>query len=624
MTRTPQRRRAVGTTAALAYAVGTTAALACAVGLSLLALLVAAAPPAIARAAADPRVAVYLTTADGTATLARRQDLAFHSGTPTGPDQISVDPGSTGQTLTAGFGLAMTDTSAYELDDQLPASIRNAVMRRLFSPTGGIGLSFLRIPIGGSDYIVGQPYTYDDMPSGATDPTLAHFSIAHDDAYILPMTRRALALNPAMTVMANPWTPPAWMKTDDTLITRTGPLGTLKPEYYGVYASYLVKFLQAYQAAGVHVNYLGVQNEPLTPDLLVAGIPESYLSAQDERTLIDEDVAPALRAAGLPQKILAFDDTFGNAASYIPGVMQGAGADVGGLAFHCYLSDASAMSAIHAQYPQQPLLETECSSDLSNLSPAQMAIRSLRNWAQGVQLWNVALDQQHGPKIGNGCQGLTPPHLGTPCTAPVIVNTTTHTYSLTSDYWQLGQFSSFIHLGATRIASNTPSTCRTSLTTGYDCGLEDVAFRNRDGSQVMVATTNDGAPHTATVTEAGRSFSYTVPDGATVTFVWPAPTPNVTRLRTPTRVRPHRALHATFTIAEGARVTATITRLIPHHRHRTIAVERVSAAMGANRIAFAGRRTRRRLVPGAYRLAVTAVDAGGERSARVTVRFVAA
>jgi glucosylceramidase len=580
------------------------------------AALLLAAP---AGSAAAPRVAVYLTTANLRSTLARQPDATFRAGTASGSgDQIEVDPSTTYQKLLAGFGVAMTDTSAYLLERQLPAPLRKRVMRELFSQVGGIGLSFLRIPIGGSDYIVGSPYTYDDVPGGHTDPTLAHFSISHDRPYIIPAIRQALSLNPSMSVMANPWTPPAWMKTDDKLITTTGPAGQLYPQYYGAYSQYLVRFLKDYQAAGVPVTYLGVQNEPLTPLLFVAGIPESYLSPQDEGTLIHDDVAPALRRAGLTPKILAFDDHFEFDLGYIPPVMALAGGDVAGFAYHCYLSDPSSMSTIHSRYPRQLLLETECSSYLSDIYPAQMAIRVLRNGAQGVQLWNAALDQRYGPKIGNGCKGITGPWQGKDCIAPVIVNTKSHSYSFTSDYWALAQFSKFIRLGAQRIASTTPSSCPTSPSSGWDCGLEDVAFRNPNGSQVVVATAHDGSAHSTIVTEGGRSFAYMVPDGATATFVWPAPKPTITKLRIRRRIRAHHSLRASFMLAEDAKVRVTLSRIVSGSRRRTIAVKVLAGAQGRNQLVLSAHRTRVRLEPGTYRLTLSAVDAGGDRSRPVS------
>ncbi len=574
-----------------------------------------------AAAGASARVAVYLTTSDLAKTLARGRDLRFQQGVPRGTDEIAVNPAVGYQRLVAGFGVAMTDTSAFLLDRRLPARVRERVMRQLFSPVGGIGLSFLRVPIGGSDYVVGKPYTYDDVPAGKADPTLAHFSIGHDAPYIIPMIRKALELNPSISIMANPWTPPAWMKTDDKLVTTTGPLGTLYPQDYGVYARYLVKFLEGYESAGIPVRYLGVQNEPLTPLLFVAGIPESYLSPQDEGTLIHDHVAPALRSAGLGQKILAYDDGFTRDQSYVPTVMALAGGDVAGLAYHCYLSDASSMGSEHARYPQELELETECSSYLSNIFPAQMTIRSLRNWGQGVQLWNAVLDQRYGPKIGNGCKGIVGPWQGRDCIAPVIVNTRTGTYSFTSDYWALAQFSKFIRLGARRIDSTTPSTCIDSPAGGSACGLEDVAFQNPDGTQVVVATAHDGQSHKAIVSEGGRSISYTVPDGATATFVWPAPKPTITHLAAPRRLRSHHALRVRFSLTEDATVRLTLKRVLGRGGRRSIAVRVLPGSEGRNRVTIATRRIRALLRPGTYELIVTAVDAGGERSRRAARRI---
>jgi glucosylceramidase len=550
--------------------------------------------------------------------MRRQGDVRFRTLGGAPGEQVTVDPSTRYQTLTAGFGVAMTDTSAYVLEEKLSRRTRAQVMRKLFSRVGGIGLSFLRVPIGGSDYVVHSPYTYDDVPPGQSDPRLLRFSIAHDGRYVIPAIRQALATATRMTVMANPWTPPAWMKTDDSLITRTGPLGTLIPGDYGVYAQYLIRFLQAYKRAGIPVHYLGVQNEPLTPLLFVSGIPESYLSPQDEGQLIHGFVAPALRRLELSSKIVAYDDGFNRSEGYIPIVMGIAGGDVGGLAYHCYLSDASSMTIEHGRYPLEPALETECSSKLSNIEPAQMAIRSLRNWAQGVQLWNAALDQHFGPKIGNGCQGVTPPYLGQQCIAPVIVNTARHTYSLTSDYWELAQFSKFIRLGARRIASTTPSSCIDDPAPP-PCGLEDVAFRNPDGSEVLVATAHDGSPHTMTVNEHGRRFSYTVPDGATTTFVWPAPRPRITKLRVRLRLRRHQ-MRVRLRLSEDARLVIQIKRGRARHRLRTIATVRRRGVEGLNDIRLP-RRVLRRLRPGRYRLVVSAVDAGGNRSRRLK-RFV--
>src|SRR5205085_6660395 len=145
-------------------------------------------------------------------------------------------------------------------------------------------------------------------------------------------------------------------------------------------------------------------NEPLTPLLLVAGIPESYLDGPSEGRLIASYVAPALKAVGLKPGILAYDDGYERSETYIPAVMALAAGDVAGFAYHCYLSDPMSIGIESGLYPGKAQLETECSSKLSDVEPQQMTIRNLRAGAQGIQLWNAALDQKGGPKIGNGCK----------------------------------------------------------------------------------------------------------------------------------------------------------------------------------------------------------------------------
>jgi glucosylceramidase len=470
---------------------------------------------------AAARIAVHLTREGARTGLQALAPLRWRAGAGRGDELVRVQPARRLQALTAGFGVAMTDTSAWVIRRKLPPRLRDRVMRRLFSRRGGIGLSYLRVPMGASDYVVGRPYTYDDMPPGQRDPALRRFSLRHDRAYVFPAIRQALRLNPRMTVMANPWTPPAWMKTDDSLIpTGPGPASSLREDAYGPYARYLVQVIEGYRGAGVRVDQLGVVNEPLNTKL-TQSFPQTWLAAEGEATLIRRHLAPALRRAKLRPRLLAYDYIYargaGDEGAYVPTVMAGAGRFVDGLAFHCYLSDPRIGSAYHRLYPHKPQFETECSSYLSQLEPAQMSIRVLRNWAQGVQLWNAALDQDLGPKVGQGCRGIVGPHAGEECIAPVIVDTARGRYRLTSDYWALGQFSAFIHLGARRVASTATSDCNPLP---QECGLENVAFRNPDGTRVVVATAGDGRPHRLRLVEGNRHAVATVPDGAVVTYTW--------------------------------------------------------------------------------------------------------
>src|SRR5689334_10009910 len=176
------------------------------------ALLILSTAPAQAHGGRrGPEARVWVTTVDRAEQLHERAPVAFtRGGSP--ETTITVDPGTTYQRMD-GFGASLTDSAAsvlYRLD---PAA-RDAAMRSLFDPRQGIGVSFLRQPVGSSDFTAAsEHYSYDDVPAGQTDFPLAHFSIAHDEAQILPLLRRARQLNPQLSIMGTPWSPPAWMKT---------------------------------------------------------------------------------------------------------------------------------------------------------------------------------------------------------------------------------------------------------------------------------------------------------------------------------------------------------------------------------------------------------------------------
>ena len=232
--------------------------------------------------------------------LARRERLAaqpilgWGRGPGTARSTIVVDPSRRYQTMT-GFGASMTDSSAYVLSN-LPTKARRKVMRSLFSPTDGIGLSLLRQPMGASDFTVDTAYSFDDQPAGQTDPDLSDFSIDHDRDAILPRLREAYKINPDLTFMATPWSAPGWMKTSDSMIT-----GSLLPQYEQVYAQYFVKLIQAYRAAGIPIRYLSMQNEPLYQ-------PSDYPGMQVPGSIAEFAAARLALAKNAPDsQILAYD-----------------------------------------------------------------------------------------------------------------------------------------------------------------------------------------------------------------------------------------------------------------------------------------------------------------------------
>lgn len=482
-----------------------------------------AAAPGSALETPPPPAHAWVTTVDGASRLSDRGYVPFRSGGS--PNlTITVDPSRAYQTMD-GFGASITDSSAHVLYG-LQDGAREGAMRDLFSPAQGNGLSILRQPMGASDFVAGGFYTYDDVAPGQTDYGMRHFSIAHDQRQILPLVRQALRLNPKIKVIGTPWSPPAWMKTNKSLI---GGRLIDDPRIYRAYARYFVKYVQAYQRAGVPIYAVAVQNEPQNRH--PSGYPGMDLPVAQEAKLINA-LGPALRAAGLHTKILGFDHNWSvhpdDAASTPPGerpeteyaadlLASSAGRWLAGTAFHCYSGDQARQTALHQAFPAKGVWFTECSgsheptdlpgkvfSDTLKWHARNLVLGVTRNWAKTVVNWNLALDPSGGPHKG-GCAT---------CTGVVTVGPG-QVFTRNAEYYTLGHLARFVKPGAVRVASTSFGT------TGWNGQIMDAAFRNPDGSTALVVHNENDAPRTFAVAQGGHSFDYTLPGGALATFTWP-------------------------------------------------------------------------------------------------------
>ena len=457
--------------------------------------------PAVTPPAGGPATTVqtWLTTGDQTNLLSHVPNNVLKTGQAASyVPVVSVDETTKYQQM-IGFGAAFTDAATYLIQDKLSSAQRESLLQELFSRNNnGLGLSFMRIPMGASDFSL-VDYSYDD---GASDTALTHFSIAPDLVYKLPVIQRALAINPQIVLMANPWSPPGWMKTSGSMIG-----GTLKPEDYGAFAGYFAKFIQAYAAAGVTINAISLQNEPQyePPDY-----PGMLLDPVTRAELDGQYVGPLFARLGiktmiwdwdhnwdLPQEpMTVFADTL--ASKYVQGV-----------AWHCYKGDVSAQSTVHQAYPGKDTYFTECSggdwaTDFgSNITyfVGTMIIGTTRNWARSVALWNLALDEHDGPHTG-GC---------TNCRGVVTINSSTAAVTRNVEYYALAHASKFVRPGAYRIASSSGL-----------AGLSSVAFQNSDDQSIVVLVLNGNAQaSTFSLQWSQKSFQYTLPPSSVVTFTWP-------------------------------------------------------------------------------------------------------
>ncbi|MER7909668.1 RICIN domain-containing protein [Streptomyces sp. NPDC096068] len=436
--------------------------------------------------AADPTAQVWVTTPDGARKLAA-ETVPF-TGTVQ-PVDIRVDAGSRGQRFT-GAGASVTEASAH-LVQGLPADKRADLMKSLFSPGEGIGLNYLRQPLGSTDFNSGGFYTYED--------TKGSFSIARDQEKIIPVVKQATALNPSIRFMGSPWSPPAWMKTGNSL---NG--GGLRTDQYQAYADYLVKAIKAYGQQGIALTDLTVQNEPE----FATSYPSMAMTSAEQAAFL-KVLDRTLTAAGLPTNVLAYDHNWDhpNYPLEVFAATQGIQRVIGA-AFHCYGGVPTAQQQVVDAGKR--VFFTECSGtdsadpaatfgDTLRWHAENLVVQNMRNGGETVVNWNLALDRNGGPHQG---------HCATRCNG--VVEIANGTVTRNAEYYVLGHVTKFVKPGATRIGS-------TSQGAG---GVRNVAFQNPDGSFAAYVVNTAGSAQRFSLTEGGKTLAYTLPAGAVATVVW--------------------------------------------------------------------------------------------------------
>jgi len=408
------------------------------------------------------------------------------SSRPRAKDDIVVDPGKRGQEI-LGFGAAFTDASCYTLN-QLSASARDHLIHELFHPSE-MGFSVCRTCIGSSDYST-KVYSYDE---GDPDPDLTRFSIDHDREYILPVLRQAREVNPDLFLFSSPWSPPGWMKSSGSMLG-----GAIWQRYLPNYARYFLKFLQAYEAAGIPIQAITPQNEVDTDQ--DGRMPACIWPQEYEIGFVKRELGPLLQANGIATRIWILDHNYnlwGRAICELddPELRKFCNA----VAWHGYVGKPAMMGKVAAAHPEVEMHWTEGGPDFT--SPdyltdwgkwAHTFSEILRNGCRSVTAWNIALDEQGRPNIGPfSCGGL------------VTVHSQTKEITRSGQYWAFAHFSRLIRRGARRLDSQ-----------GGADGVEHVAFENPGGQRVIVIT-NPGPAQSATL-HLGKSHTEITLEGDSV------------------------------------------------------------------------------------------------------------
>jgi len=451
-------------------------------------------PPPVVPATND--IDFWLTKSDKSVLL-QKQSAVLSFGTVANTN-TNIEADTTVQyQVVDGFGYTLTGGSA-QVINSMSAADRSNLLQELFGNTANdIGISYLRISIGASD-LNATVFSYDDMPAGQTDPTLANFSLANDKESgtgLIPLLKQIIAINPSIKIIATAWSPPVWMKDNGS--SKGGGLQTM---YYSAYAQYFVKYIQQMKAEGIIITAITPQNEPLNP----ANNPSLQMVATQERDFIKNNLGPAFQAAGITTKIVAYDHNCDHPDYPITILSDAAAAAfVDGSAFHLYAGDIAALGQLHDAYKDKNVYFTEqytaSSGDFGGdlkWHLKNVIIGSMRNWSRNALEWNLANNETYGPYTPGGCNtckgALT---IGTGVTRNVA-------------YYIVAHASKFVPAGSVRIGSNLTTT------------LQNVAFKRPDGKKVLIVENDGATAATFNIKFNGKWAVTTLDGGAVGTYTW--------------------------------------------------------------------------------------------------------
>ena len=438
-------------------------------------------------------ITAWITTGDRANLLQKQTNLIPFASATNGNPTVDIDSTITYQGID-GFGYTLTGGSAYHIN-RLAASQKSSLLQELFgSSETSIRVSYLRVSIGASD-LNAEVFSYDDMPAGQTDVTLANFNLSKDTVDVIPLLKEILLINPNIKIMGSPWSAPVWMKDNGSSIG-----GNLQPQYYSVYAQYFVKYIQAMRAKGITIDAITPQNEPQHG----GNNPSMVMSATQQADFIKNHLGPAFQAAAVTTKIIIWDHNCDN-PNYPITILNDAGAKqyINGSAFHLYSGNISALSTVHAAHPDKHLYFTEQWTAGSGSFDGDLKwhlrnviVGSMRNWSRIALEWNLASDGSYNPHTPGGC---------TECKGALTLN---GGINRNVAYYIVAHASKFVAPGSVRIESNNVAT------------IYNAAFKTPDGKKVLIAINDGTAPATFNIKFKGQIAVATLAAGAAATYIW--------------------------------------------------------------------------------------------------------
>jgi glucosylceramidase len=466
----------------------------------------------------------WITNPDRSALFEKQpENIAFSAkNSGRGGSTIVIDDSNQMQTID-GFGFALTGGSA-ELLMKMSSEERAKVLKELFARDDkNIGVSYLRLSIGASD-LNSFVFSYDDLQNGETDFELKKFNLSRDYNDVIPVLKEILAINPAIKILGSPWSAPAWMKSNNDVRG-----GRLRTECYGVYALYFVKYVQAMKNAGITIDAITIQNEPVNSK----NTPSMTWFENEQAEFIKSNLGPAFEKAGVKTKIILFDHNgdrpdFPLSLLNDPDVAKYAD----GTGFHNYVGDvAAALSLMHTARPDKNLYFTEQmvtekpgSREINISNPVKnLILRTTQNWSRNVILWNLAADPLNDPHTDNGGCSM--------CQGAITIDGNIVTRNVA--WYTVAHASKFVRPGSVRIASTNrgdktvgiyedeqrPGVFRTALNENMEI-LPNVAFRTPDGNIVLIVVNDTFSANSFRIQWNGKYAGIKLNPGAVGTYVW--------------------------------------------------------------------------------------------------------
>lgn len=413
---------------------------------------------------------------------------------------FTLNPVSTYQKID-GFGFSITGSASYNLL-KMDSDQRTKLLTQIFSTSEGYGCSYVRVPIGCSDFSLSD-YTCCDTFG------IENFALTEEETeYIIPVMKEILAINPNVKVISAPWTAPRWMKTNGNWTD-----GNLKRECYQDYATYFVKWIQAFKNNGIEIYGVTPQNEPLNR----GNSASMYMSWEEARDFIKTALGPKFKEHNVSTKIYVFDhnynyDNIDDQRGYPTKIYSDADAVqyIAGAAYHNYGGNATEMSRVHNEAPSKELIFTEWTAGTwswpgvgmeSITSDSQALIYDvLNNWGQGAIVWNLMLDSDRGPYRPGGC------------------STGNGAIDINNDGYNQLTYNSFYYVICIAASAVSQDAIRIG-TTGSANDVQIVAFKNTDGYGAILMNRSD-SERKVRISAEGCSFVATLAAKSISSYRW--------------------------------------------------------------------------------------------------------